>query len=156
MLELVHALHLLSGVVWAGGALFFALVVEPALLRLPPDTMRAYLAAAGRYAGPLMSSSGIVLLLTGIAHTFVGGAISSPTDLLQPYGLAVIVSFLLVVAVAVSGARHRGAVQRLFAAGDDADLALRLRPLQRRQALVTAGGILATVGLMAMLGLGMI
>lgn len=155
MLTLVHTLHLVSGIVWAGGALFFALVVEPALLRLPPDMMRAYLAAAGRYAGPLMSASGVLLLLTGIARTFAGGAIASPADLLQPYGIAVIASFLLVVAVAVSGARHRGAVQRLLAA-DDSGLVLRLRPLQRRQALVTAGGILATVVIMAMLGLGMI
>lgn len=153
MLELVHLLHIASGTVWAGGVVFFTFVVEPALLRLGPDAARRYAAAQARFAAPLMSISGLLLLVTGAARAVAGGGIRAPRDLLAPYGLWVAAAFVIVVALTLLGGVHRARVARLMAAGDGATAAL--AAAQRRHALVTAAGILATIGIMAILGMGL-
>lgn len=153
MYELVHFLHLVSGTVWAGGAVFFAFVVEPTLLRLGPEAIRRYGAEQARFAGPLMAGSGMLLLITGAARAFIGGGVRTPADLLQPYGLWVAAAFVVVLAVTIFGGAHRAAAARLLAA--DGDLVAALRVLQRRNAVVTGTGILATIGIMAILGMGL-
>lgn len=153
MLELVHFLHIASGTAWAGAALAFAFVVEPALARLEPQAARAYLERQAPFAGRLMSVSGLLLIATGLLRSHLGGGILAPSDLVSSYGLHVLVSLALVLAVTAHGGWHRGRVVRLMAEGGDHRPAL--ARLQRRHALVTGGGILATLVIMTILGLGL-
>jgi len=153
MLDLVHYLHLLSGTIWAGGAIFTAFVVEPALLRLEPQAIRTFLPAAGRFAGPLMATSGIILLLSAVGRTWLGGAISSFSDLGSPYGLYAILALVLVLAVTIAGGRHRGRIQAILAGEGDPRPALARN--WRGQAVVTGVGILAILAVMTILGMGL-
>jgi putative copper export protein len=153
MLDLVHYLHLLSGTIWAGGAVFTAFVVEPALLRLEPQAIRTFLPASGRFAGPLMATSGIILLLSAIGRTWLGGGISSFADLGSPYGLYAILALVLVLAVTIAGGRHRARVIAILKREGDPRPALARN--WRSQAAVTGVGILAILAVMTILGMGL-
>ncbi|HTV70583.1 MAG TPA: DUF2269 family protein [Rhizobiaceae bacterium] len=153
MLDFVHFLHILSGIVWAGGAIFATFVVEPTLLRLEAPQMRSFQAAMGRYAGPVMAGSGLLLLVTGFARARLGGAITSFADLSTAYGLYVIAAFVIVILVTVLGGRHRAKVAAALEASDDPRVELTM--LWRGQALVTGVGLLATIAIMAILGMGL-
>jgi putative copper export protein len=154
MFEFVHFLHIASGIVWAGGAVAFILVVEPALLRLEPGEMRGFLAAQAKFAGAVMGISGVLLLLTGFARAFMGGGVASFGDLFTTsYGLHVLVAFVLVVAVTALGGRRRALTARLLT--EEGDPREKLRASYRSFALLSTGGIMATIAIMAILGLGL-
>jgi uncharacterized membrane protein len=153
MLDVIQFLHILSGTVWAGGAIFFAFVVEPALLKLDPTAIRTHQAALARFAGPLMASSGVMLLLSGVARAWLGQDLSSLADLGSAYVLYAALALVLVVVIAVAGGRYRGRVAALLAA--DGDPRPQLAALWRRQAVVTGVGILAIIAIMTILGLGL-
>lgn len=153
MLDIVHFLHLLSGTAWAGGAIFFAFVVEPTLLRLDPAAMRGFTLTAGRFAGPLMAGSGILLLLTGVARAWLGGGIATPADIITPYGLYSLAALAIVVFVTVTGGRHRASVAALLAA--EGDRRAEIAASWRSHATITGVGLIAVVAIMAILGLGL-
>jgi len=151
LLEIVHFLHILAGVTWAGGTVFFAFVVEPALLKLGPAVARDLLAKARPHAGALMGGSGFLLLATGIGRPFLGGGITSWRDLFEPYGLLVLAALAVVVLVTILGHRHRATLMRMLEA---AETQQNLRMAQLRQMVVTGTGISATILIMTILGLG--
>jgi uncharacterized membrane protein len=153
MLDLVHYLHILSGTIWAGGAVFMAFVVEPALLKLEPQAIRTFLPASGRFAGPLMGVSGAILLLSAIGRTWLGGGIASFADLGSPYGLYAILAFVLVLAVTIAGGRHRARITAIL--GREGDPRPALAANWRGQAAVTGIGILAILAVMTILGMGL-
>jgi uncharacterized membrane protein len=153
MLEIVQFLHILSGTVWAGGALLFTFVVEPALLDLEPETDKPARAAIVRYAPRLMAPFGALLMLTGIGRTLASGAITSFVDLGSAYMLLAALALVLVLAVAISGGHYRSRVDGVLASGGDQRP--KLKAMWRVQAMVTALGILAIIAIMTVLGLGL-
>jgi putative copper export protein len=150
--DLVHLLHIAAGVVWAGGAICFAFVVEPALLRLGPGATRDLLAGSRPYVGPVMGGSGLLLLATGIGRAVLGGGIASLGDLFTPYGLYFLAALAIVLAVTALGHRHRARLSQMLES--TAETTPEMYATQRRQAAVTAVGIFATIAIMTILGLG--
>jgi uncharacterized membrane protein len=153
MLAIVQFLHILSGTVWAGGALLFTFVVEPALLSLDDTAEKPVRAAIVRYAPRLMAPFGALLFLTGIGRTAATGAITSFADLGSPYVVLAALALLLVLAVTISGGRYRSRVDAVLANGGDQRA--KLWSMWRVQAVVTVVGILAIIAIMTILGLGL-
>ncbi|GIL03015.1 MAG: hypothetical protein BroJett030_29140 [Alphaproteobacteria bacterium] len=153
MLAILHFLHIASGIVWAGGALFFVLVVEPTLFRLGPGATRDTLRAAQPFLGRLMGASGLILLTTGGALPAASGAITSPGDLLRPYSVYVLAALALVVGLAAQSGRYRAVMQRMLSA--TAEVTPAMHAARQRQAVVTVAAISATIVIMAILGMGL-
>ncbi len=151
--DIVHFLHLLSGVIWAGGTIVFAVVVEPAVLRLGPAVTRDFLEKSQQYAGPVMGGSGGLLFLTGIGQVFLGGGVSSFGDLTEPYGLLALAALAIVLVVTILGGRHRANLQRMVE--NASETTAEMRSAQRQQAAVAGVGIFVTIAIMTILGLGL-
>jgi uncharacterized membrane protein len=153
MLAIVQFLHILSGTVWAGSAILFTFVIEPALLSVDDVAADPVRAAIGRHAPRLMAPSGILLLLTGIGRVALGGAISSFADLGSAYVLWAALALAITLAVTISGGRYRARVDALLA--QRGDRRAELKTMWRRQSVVTGIGVLAIIGIMTILGLGL-
>ena len=153
MLAVLQFLHILSGTVWAGGALLFAFVVEPALLKLDDATDKPVRASIARYAPRLMGPFGALLLLTGIGRVAASGMVTSFADLGSAYVLWAALALLITLAVTISGGRYRSRVDAVLAAGGEQRD--KLEAMWRVQAVVTGLGVLAIIAIMTILGLGL-
>ena len=154
MFELIHFLHVASGIVWAGGLVLLTLAVEPAVLRLEPDSIRTYLAAQARFAGPVMGMSGSLLLLTGFARAWIGGGVARFGDLFTTsYGLNVLAAFVIVIAVTAIAGRRRTLTMRLLA--EEGDPRPALLASHRTFASLLSAAILLVIAIMVILGLGL-
>src|SRR5262245_41303795 len=103
MLAVLQFLHILSGTVWAGGSLLFALVIEPALLRLEETADKPVRDSIGRYAHRLMGPFGALLFLTGIGRVAASGMVTSFADLGSAYVLWAALALLITLGVTISG-----------------------------------------------------
>lgn len=147
-----YALHLVAGVIWAGGVLYTALVVFPALARLPAGQAEAMLARMGWRSGAVMGAAGLLVLLTGPLRAWLSGGVQSLGDLATPYGMIVVAAFVLVFAVQGVDGAFRQRLRRLMA--DPAAFAAKAPGLARRNAILAGGGIGLVLALMVMLGTG--
>ena len=153
MLSLVHWLHVLSGVVWAGAQLFTALVLWPTLLRLPSAQARSFVAASAPYAAPVMGATGLLVLVLGILRgTWLGpirsfGAIVSTT-----YGISFALAFVLTVFVTIHGGWVRRQLERRVFDGDSYHPGA--RGFLRTTSLVTIVSLCAIVWCMSRMRLG--
>ncbi|MBV7408161.1 hypothetical protein [Maritimibacter sp. DP1N21-5] len=153
MLTLTHLLHLIVGVTWAGGNLFFALCLMPAMARRPADEAHALFEGIGRAAGLVMGVSGALVLITGPIRAVVGGGIGAVSDVFTPYGLMVLASFVIAVAVAGIDGASRGRLRRAF--DNPATYPAVAGAVARRNAWVTSIGMLAVILIMGAMGLGL-
>jgi uncharacterized membrane protein len=101
-LLLTQWLHILMGIVWFGGYVFLDFVLWPTLLRLPVQQAKTASALISKFAGPIMASSGTLVVLLGIIRGTVFGPITSLSVLFtSAYGLtwlaALLVSMLLII-----------------------------------------------------------
>lgn len=111
----VQGLHVLAGVVWAGGQVVMGVAVLPALLRLPPREARVLLDALGARVGPLMALSGMAVLVLGILRgTWLGPVRSLHVLLETPYGWTFTAAIALAVVGAVHGSRSEARLAALF------------------------------------------
>lgn len=153
MMNLFHFLHLLSAVTWAGGTLFFGLVLMPAMARRPAAEAQALYEGIGRSSGLLMGISGVLVLVTGPLRAVFGGGLTQWSDIWTPYGLMVISAFVIAfVASGVDGA-SRGRMRRAFE--DPATYPEVAGVAARRNAWVSGGAMVALILIMGALGLGM-
>ena len=153
MLAVLQFLHILSGTVWAGGAVLFTFVLEPALLRLDEAADKAVRASIGRYAHRLMGPFGGLLFLTGIGRVAASGMVTSLADLGSAYVLLAALALLITLVVTISGGRYRSRVDAVLAAGGDQRE--KLKAMWRTEAVVTGLGVLAIISIMTILGLGL-
>lgn len=99
---IVHALHVLAGFVWGGGALFMAFVGWRALLDRPPAEARPTFERVGR----VMAVSGSLVLLLGIVRGTLLGPVRSWDYLIgTPYGHTFTLALVVTVVLAIHGAR---------------------------------------------------
>lgn len=153
MLEFIHYVHIVSGVVWAGGLLAGVLVYGPAMRALEPPALATFNAAVARYGGPVMGAAGGLVMLTGIARAIMGGGIRSVGDVFGPYGLWVLAALAIAVAVGAYGDISRGRLRRI--AGEGGDPRPAMEASARRDVAVHVGGILAVLAIMVVLGMGL-
>jgi uncharacterized membrane protein len=100
LLLVIQWLHMLAGITWFGGYLFLDVVLWPTLLRLPIKQAKITSDVISRFAGPVMATSGTVVVLSGIIRGTVLGPIQSFSFLFtSAYGItwlsALLVSCLL-------------------------------------------------------------
>ncbi|QQA43682.1 hypothetical protein [Pelagovum pacificum] len=153
-LTIVHYLHVLSGIVWAGGSILFGLVVLPALVRSGGPAAAATWPSLSRLAGPVMGSAGGLVMLTGIVRAVAGGRITGWGDLWSGYAFWVLVAFLLIGAAEASGGPTRRKIGALTA---DMTAFNREAPaVVRRDALIHLFVVLAVTGIMVGFGFGWI
>jgi uncharacterized membrane protein len=107
---LVQWLHILSGVIWFGGYVLIDFALWPALLRRPAAAASAILATLHKSLGPLMASSGSLVIVLGIVRGTALGPIRSLDALFgAAYGLTWLAALILALFLTVWGARwhHR-------------------------------------------------
>jgi uncharacterized membrane protein len=102
LLLAIQWLHILTGIVWFGGYIFLDFVLWPTLLRLPVPEAKTASAIIHKFAGPIMASSGTLVVLLGIIRGTVLGPINSFSILFtSAYGLtwlaALSISILLII-----------------------------------------------------------
>jgi uncharacterized membrane protein len=102
---LVQWLHILGGIVWAGGFAFMALAVWPALFRRPGPEARALFTALAPSASRSMGIAAQAVLWLGILRGTLLGPIKSFDALFgTPYGHTFMGAIVLAIAAAVLGA----------------------------------------------------
>ena len=62
----LRLLHIVPGVLWVGGAVIFAWVVEPRVRALGPEVAGPVMVAVGRVMSPILLSLGGVTIIVGI------------------------------------------------------------------------------------------
>jgi uncharacterized membrane protein len=105
LLVLVQWLHILAGIAWFGGYIFVDFVIWPTLLRLPAAQAKAASEIIGKLAGPVMATSGMLVVLLGIIRGTVLGPIRSIGFLLTTaYGLTWLLALAIAIVLAAWGA----------------------------------------------------
>lgn len=152
MLEAVHLLHVLAGVIWAGGAVIYAVVVFPAMAAQPG-------AEAGRLwqrmlpvVGPVMGGTAVLALVTGLVQAWLSGRLASWADVATAGGISVLVAVALWVAIQGVEGTFRARFRRLM---DTAAFEAEAPSLARRSGWVVAALTLALILLMGAMGMGL-
>ena len=106
MAWVVRFLHILSGVIWVGGAFLWGMVIAPNVLqRGPPPARRPFLEAALAPFTRVMIVSGGVTILTGFWTMGILVGFPNIADTFQtgPYGIALGVGALMAILMYVEG-----------------------------------------------------
>jgi uncharacterized membrane protein len=149
---LVHWLHVLGAIVWAGSQLFLALAVWPALLQRPESDARTFVGALMPTAARILGPAGMLTIVTGLLRGTVFGPMRSWAALATPYGITFLVSILIVAALTVRGGRLRTRLgPRVFGDGAFPDRARAFLDSQRR---ITVGALAVLVGAMVLMRFG--
>jgi len=152
MLWLVHYLHILTGVIWAGGSVVMALAVMPSIAAAPAAEAGRLLEGVARRAAPVMGASGVLVMLLGLWRGWIGGGLTTWGDLLSSYGLHVIAAVVLVALAEAHGGPARQKLRRLT---PDPEAFAREAPrLVRRDAIVHLAVVVLVLAIMVSLGLG--
>ena len=152
-LPILHFVHVLAGVTWAGGSVAMAFMVYPALFEQDRETILKFQRSWGPRASRLMGVSGSLILISGPLRAWAGGGIASPADLLSSYGLLVMSALAVVLGYTFIGVSERRRIQAIIEA--NAQPQALLRPLGRQMMLVTGVAMAAIVAIMIVMGLGL-
>lgn len=98
MFELFHYLHVSAGIFIGGSEILISYVVLPAMLKLGPQPRKDYILAINKYAGPLMVTALLALLIGAFGQVWTSGVISGFGDLFQGYGLMVTLALVVLIA----------------------------------------------------------
>src|SRR5690606_10444734 len=72
-LTIVHFLHVLTGVIWAGGTMALAWGFYPVLAAQGAGQAKPIHDRAAKALGPLMGASGGLLMILGLVRAWAGG-----------------------------------------------------------------------------------
>jgi uncharacterized membrane protein len=104
LLLVTQWLHILAGITWFGGYIFLDFVLWPTLLRLPAQQAKATYASMARFAGPLMATSGSLVVLLGIVRGTLLGPIKSVSLLVSSrYSITWLAALAIAVLLTVWG-----------------------------------------------------
>lgn len=152
MLYAVQYLHILCGVIWAGGSVVMGLAVMPAIAASPAPEAARSLDGIARRAAPVMGATGVLVMLLGVLRAWIGGGIATWGDWLSSYGLHVIAALVLVSVAEAHGGPARQKLRRL---AEDPEAFAREAPrLARRDAIVHVVVVVLVLAIMVSLGLG--
>jgi len=153
LLAFVHYLHILTGTLWLGGSLLMLLTFFPLLARLPAAEARATYDRFAPAIGPVMGISAGLTMLLGAARAIVGGGIRGAGDIVSTYGLWVLAALALAIAAGAMNGRMR---RDLLVLTERPDAFPAAAPsLVRRLATAEFAVLMALLGVMAVLGLGL-
>ena len=152
-LTVVHFLHLLTGVIWAGGTMALAWGFYPVLATQGAEQAKPIHDRAAKALGPLMGASGGLLMILGLVRAWAGGGVTRFADAFSAYGLLVWLAFFLMLGIGIYGGRFRARFDRLLA--DPAAFAAEAPAIARSSALIETVAVVVLVAIMVMLGLGL-
>lgn len=153
LLAAVHFVHILSGVIWVGGTWAVSIALFPLLARMEGGEAKALWDRLVPRIGPLMGIASGIAMLFGIVRAWMGGAITSFSDLGSPYGLLVIAALALAVFDGAFGGRKRAQIEKAMT--DPATWSAEGPGLCRTAALASVIPVTLIVVIMVMLGLGL-
>ena len=153
MYALLHFLHILSGIGWAGGALLIPFTIYPALLFTPKDSAQNFLAIFESKIGTFMGALGGLAMLTGLIRLWESGRIGSWSLVFSTGSLLAILALLIVGA---HGAMSSREVARLKSLIDTEAPEAEKSSFMLSARIATAAMVTAVVAIMAFLGLGIV
>lgn len=153
LLDIVHYLHILSGVTWAGGTFLMMVGVYPVLARMPAGAAQDVFKRLARRASMVLGAAGGLTLLLGLGRAAAGGGIRSFSDLGSGYGMAVIAAIVVWVLVGATEVRFRRRFEALL--GDEAGFSALAPAMVNRGALIVSALFALLIAVMAVLGLGL-
>lgn len=119
MYEFIHYLHVLSAVIAAGGSIAFSFIVSPATVKLPPEIRVEHNKVVQALSDRLILPSSLILIITGILHVWLSGAINSVSDLYNGYGLVATLSLVTLIIWQVYETPIRNRISKHIENGDD-------------------------------------
>ncbi|MDA1349143.1 MAG: hypothetical protein O3A47_09825 [Chloroflexi bacterium] len=93
--------HILSGVVWAGSAIFLAAILEPRLRTLGPEVQGRVMAALAPVLGPVLGTSALLTIAFGLTLVIRLKRFDNLLD--TNWGLAISVGFVASILAFASG-----------------------------------------------------
>ncbi|MGR3291156.1 MAG: hypothetical protein ACU0C9_08180 [Paracoccaceae bacterium] len=151
MLEVIHYLHIVSAVVYAGGTVSFGWIIAPSLFSIQPDARAEHFAILEKLAIPVIITSAILVVLTGIARVWISGAIGSFSDLFSGYGLMAALALLVIVVWRVFQAPSHTRLAKAIADKDTEAFGREYRRLR----LLDSIALLIILGLMVAMRMGL-
>ncbi|GHO63706.1 hypothetical protein KSC_025980 [Ktedonobacter sp. SOSP1-52] len=105
LLLLIQWFHILTGIIWFGGYVFLDFVLWPTLLRLPAQQATFTYSLISKFAGPVMATSGSLVVLLGIARGAWLGPIKSFRVLFSSsYGVTWLIALAISLTLIIWGA----------------------------------------------------
>ena len=114
----MRVLHILAGVIWAGSAIFLAVVLDPRLKALGPDIQRKVTAALAPSLRIVLDGGAAVTILVGILLVFRMDRLDNLFN--TNWGLAITAGLVASVLALVSGLAALSTTKKLVGAGEDA------------------------------------
>ncbi len=111
----MRVVHILAGVVWAGSAIFLAVVLDPRLRALGPDVQRSVTAALAPALRLVLEGGAAVTILAGLALVIRMGRLEDLLD--TNWGLAITVGLVTSLLAHATGAIAAATAKRMAHAG---------------------------------------
>ena len=154
MLEIVHYLHVLAGVIWAGGFVVYAVIIFPALARQPAETAGRIWERMLPPTMAMMAGSAVLVLVLGLIRAFLGGGLTRFSQLGSGYGLTILAAIGIWLFLEAYGERDRANFRRMTA--EPEAFAANAQAEARQHAIVTLAASSVLIGLMALMGPGVV
>ena len=146
----MRVLHILAGVIWAGSAIFLAVVLDPRLKALGPDVHRKVTAALVPSLRIVLDGGAAITILVGILLVFRMDRLDNLFN--TNWGLAITAGLVASVLALVSGLAALSTTKKLIGAGHDTDSDADVDGLSARATLmarITAALVVVAVVTMA-------
>lgn len=151
MLELIHFIHIFSGIIFVGSVIFFEWVIGTAMMEMAPSVRKDLSQKLRKISGIVLYGSLAVVVITGISRLFMSGIIQTIDDLFSGYGLRATLAFVLIILFeAVNGPMYK----RLRIGIDNEDDEMFIKYLTRSR-LISLMALITIVFLMVSMRMGM-
>ena len=117
-LVVMRVVHILAGVIWAGSAIFLAVVLDPRLKALGPDIQRKVTAALAPSLRIVLDGGAAVTILVGILLVFRMDRLDNLFD--TNWGLAITAGLVASVLALASGIAAMSTTKKLVGTGQGA------------------------------------
>ena len=117
-LAVMRVVHILAGVIWAGSAIFLAVVLDPRLKALGPDIQRKVTAALMPSLRIVLDGGATVTILVGILLVFRMDRLDDLFD--TNWGLAITAGLVASVLALASGIAAMSTTKKLIGTGQGA------------------------------------
>ena len=115
----MRVLHILAGVIWAGSAIFLAVVLDPRLRALGPDIQRKVTAALAPPLRIVLDGGAAVTILVGILLVYRMDRLDNLFD--TNWGLAITAGLVASILGLASGIAAMSTTKKLIGSGQGAD-----------------------------------
>ena len=116
-LVVMRVVHILAGVIWAGSAIFLAVILDPRLRALGPDIQRKVTAALAPALRIVLDGGAAVTILVGLLLVLRMDRLDNLLD--TNWGLAITVGLVASIFALASGIATMSTTKKLVGIGQD-------------------------------------